>query len=102
MIFMGIRRQFIKKSSTILTARHTSNRRDRLRGFLWKDSYAKESSASETPTSNSKHLSPPPQLNDMTAPAPKTMMDSYSEIILPFKTDLHLREEYVNFYRGLR
>lgn len=35
-------------------------------------------------------------------PSEKRMSESYCQVILPFRTDLHLREEYVNTFRGLR
>lgn len=35
-------------------------------------------------------------------PTPKRMIDSYCQVVLPFASDLQLREEYVNVYRGLR
>lgn len=35
-------------------------------------------------------------------PKAKRMAESYCEVVLPFRTDLLLREEYVNVFKGLR
>jgi hypothetical protein len=77
--------------------------RTRLTNLLWKDRYA-IGAVNVAGVPNTPPRSPGPASGEVEPYriVPKRMRDSYQQVILPFRADLQLREEYVNFFRGLR
>ncbi len=75
--------------------------RSHLTEMLWRDRYAKgkfgevEQRSSSISDGSNNHKN-----NDVREP--RRMLDSYCEVIMPFRTDLNLREDYVNHFKGIR
>jgi hypothetical protein len=74
----------------------TFRNRSHLTEMLWRERYAK-GIVGTTSAPNLQFLA-----TKKLEESPKRMHQSYCEITLPFRTDLGLREDYVNSYRGLR
>ena len=78
--------------------------RTRLTNLLWRERYAKGQIITDLPFPHNAttRTNANSEVKVELSNEPKTMAQSYTEIVLPFRQDLELREEYVNMFRGLR
>eukprot|EP00158_Paraphelidium_tribonemae_P005687 Partr_v1_DN27464_c1_g1_i1_m71554 putative Acyl-CoA thioesterase len=76
--------------------------RSHLTEMLWRDRYAHGSVGNTQHNPTHDQPMSPDGLQSLYNPQPKRMLDSFCEVILPFRTDLDLREDYINHFRGLR